>query len=313
LFYVACTRAREELHLFAAPEAKANGSAGLAYGSLLSAAWPAAERHFPAVRADSDGVQEMPVLSNERTPASSVADELAFDIAAVAVKEQPAMLERLPLSYLSGARFAEARKLPYGNAEAETAATHFERPEGSFEARAFGNAVHAFLELAAKELARGANAEEMLKEVAGWEQRILAVLRGDGLAAAQAEQLASRVKPALENTLRDAEGLWILGARNQASSEFALTSWTETRRSVRLDRVFRGGTMPLATGDECLWIVDYKTTAHGTEGVEEFLAGERAKYSAQMEAYALMMKDAAREVRVGLYYPMLPRFVWWAP
>ncbi len=48
LFYVACTRAREELHLFAAPEAKADGSVSRAAGSLLAAAWPAAERHFAA-------------------------------------------------------------------------------------------------------------------------------------------------------------------------------------------------------------------------------------------------------------------------
>ncbi len=43
LFYVACTRAREELHLFAAPEAKENGEIRLRAGTLLEAAWPAAE------------------------------------------------------------------------------------------------------------------------------------------------------------------------------------------------------------------------------------------------------------------------------
>ena len=67
----------------------------------------------------------------------------------------------------------------------------------------------------------------------------------------------------------------------------------------------------MAEGSDCLWIVDYKTTAHQGEGVDEFLAKERAKYSAQMEAYARVMKVA--EVRVGLYYPMLPRLVWWVP
>ena len=101
---------------------------------------------------------------------------------------------------------------------------------------------------------------QMLNEVADWEPRISAVLRGDGLAAARVKQLASRVRTALENTLRDAEGLWILRAREDASSEFALTSWAETRRSVRLDRIFRAGATPLAAGNDYLWIVDYKTT-----------------------------------------------------
>ena len=46
LFYVACTRAREELHLFAAPETKKDGEISRKSGSLLDAAWPAAKSHF---------------------------------------------------------------------------------------------------------------------------------------------------------------------------------------------------------------------------------------------------------------------------
>jgi ATP-dependent helicase/nuclease subunit A len=112
--------------------------------------------------------------------------------------------------------------------------------------------------------------------------------------------------------LRDAEGRWVLTALEQASSEYALTSWEESRRSVRLDRVFRAGASPMQEGSECLWIVDYKTTTHGRVGVEEFLAEEREKYGPQMETYARMMADGG-EIRVGLYYPMLPRLIWWTP
>ncbi len=137
------------------------------------------------------------------------------------------------------------------------------------------------------------------------------MLRGDGLPPASVQRLAPRVIAAVENTLRDAEGLWVLCAHEDAASEYALTSWVEARSSVRLDRVFCAGPTPLADGSECLWIVDYKTTTHGGVGAEEFLVRERAKYSAQMEAYARVMK--AGEVRVGLYYPMLPRLVWWVP
>ena len=41
LFYVACTRAREELHLFASPERRQDGAIRQNAGSLLQAAWPA--------------------------------------------------------------------------------------------------------------------------------------------------------------------------------------------------------------------------------------------------------------------------------
>jgi ATP-dependent exoDNAse (exonuclease V) beta subunit len=64
-----------------------------------------------------------------------------------------------------------------------------------------------------------------------------------------------------------------------------------------------------------LWIIDYKTATHGRERVNEFLLEERAKYTDQMKVYARMMKDrvANGKLRVGLYYPMLPKLIWWAP
>ena len=115
--------------------------------------------------------------------------------------------------------------------------------------------------------------------------------------------------------LKDPEGSWVLGAHEGATSEFALTSWDERRSSVRMDRVFFAGAKPLDAGNDFLWIIDYKTATHGREGLDEFLAEERAKYKAQMSAYARMMSDRveAGRLRVGLYYPMLARLVWWVP
>ena len=129
------------------------------------------------------------------------------------------------------------------------------------------------------------------------------------------DRLVARVKNALGNMLKDAEGLWVLSPHEDAMSELALTSWGERRSSVRLDRVFVAGQRPLDAGNDCLWIIDYKTAAHGHEGVEEFLAEERVKYEAQLEAYARMMRDRVEtgRLRVGLYYAMLPRLVWWEP
>jgi hypothetical protein len=219
------------------------------------------------------------------------------------------MLQRLPLGFMPMRRFEVKARLPYGEMETASAALPFERPEGSFEARAFGNAVHGFLETLAKALSAGTDAEALLGETAGWEPRIEAVLRSDGLSPDSVQRLVPRVVTALTNTLHDPEGLWVLRAHEDAASEYALTSWVESRSNVRLDRVFRAGAAPLGEGYDCLWIVDYKTTTHAGEGVAEFLAREQAKYTAQMEAYARVMKGA----RVGLYYPMLPRFIWWTP
>jgi ATP-dependent helicase/nuclease subunit A len=241
-------------------------------------------------------------------------DEFVGNLAAVAEEQtRPAMLQRLPLGFESERRFAVERRLSYG--DAAIAPAHFERPEGSFEARAFGNAVHAFAEMMTKRLADGTGVDALLREVAGWTPRIAAVLRGDGLAPEVVDRLVARVKMALGNMLKDAEGVWVLSPHEDAMSELALTSWGERRSSVRLDRVFLAGQKPLDAGNDCLWIIDYKTATHGREGVEEFLAEEQVKYGAQMDAYARVMRDRveAGRLRVGLYYPMLPRLVWWEP
>jgi ATP-dependent helicase/nuclease subunit A len=313
LFYVACTRAREELHLFASPKTTARGEVCREYGSLLATAWPVAERYFAAVVPAPGSTAKLFEMSLAPETEDRAGDFVG-DIAAVQEDvARPAILRRLPLSFDAQRRFAATPRLSYGEAEIEP--SHFERPEGSFEARAFGNAVHAFLEVLTKRLADGVGAETLLREVAGWTPRIAAMLRGDGLAPEIVDRLAARVKTGLSTMLQDAEGLWMLGPREGAMSEFALVSWGERRSSVRLDRVFRAGARPVDAGSDCLWIVDYKTATHGREGVEEFLAEERAKYGPQMDAYALAMADRAEagRLRVGLYYPMLTRLVWWVP
>ncbi|HEX3967870.1 MAG TPA: UvrD-helicase domain-containing protein [Edaphobacter sp.] len=313
LFYVACTRAREELHLFASPKMTAKGEICREYGSLLATAWPVAERHFAEAAAEPQGTAKLFEMSSIPEAEDSAGDFVG-DIAATEEETaRPAILRRLPLGFDTRARFSPTFRLSYGETAMEP--SRFERPEGSFEARVFGNAVHAFLELLAKRLADGVGLEVLLREIAGWTPRIAAMLRGDGLAPKAVDRLAARVKTGLSTTLKDAEGLWVLGPREDATSEFALTSWGERRSSVRLDRVFRAGAKPLDAGNDCLWIVDYKTATHGREGVQQFLAEERVKYGPQMDAYARMMVDRveAGRLRVGLYYPMLARLVWWAP
>ena len=119
----------------------------------------------------------------------------------------------------------------------------------------------------------------------------------------------------------DALGLdfHVRGARTDAANEFALTAWPSEaeRSSIRLDRRFHAGPEPLAPGDGFLWIVDYKTAGHSLQGHEEFLRNERDKYAPQLEAYARVLLTAtgqsAQQLRLALYYPLLPKLLWWTP
>jgi ATP-dependent helicase/nuclease subunit A len=306
LFYVACTRAQEELHLFAAPKTSSvTGAAQLERNSLLKAAWPAAQRHF----ASSSSAE---VVTMER---ADLRDQDRVIALAAQEDESYPVLERLPLSFNPRDRFQAAVVAAGRELDPREQTAAFTRPEGSLEVRALGTVVHAFMELLARRISDGTKPEELTQEVGGWERRIAALLRAEGLPAATVARMQPVVTSALENTLRDADGLWILSAQEEASSEYGLTVWEAGARSVRLDRTFRAGAEPRATGRECLWIIDYKTAAHGSHGVEQFLERERKKYSPQMEAYSRVMQtsSAGAEIRLGLYYPLVPRLVWWKP
>jgi ATP-dependent exoDNAse (exonuclease V) beta subunit len=342
LFYVACTRARQELHLFAAPTVSSNGEINLRYDSLLQAAWPAAEAHFAAPATATDrklGAPFIAPLSHAMSgpnamnpPASEPTDGLVFDLAASAMPSH-ATLQRLPFAFDPAARIAAARahRLPYGGPDCAigSSQSQFSRPEGSFAARSFGNVVHAALETFANRIAAGDSPDALLAELPSWLPRLAALLRADSLPHATVNRLARGARTSLENALRDPDGLWLLAPHTAAANEFALTAWPESHgvveqpairpTSIRIDRIFRAGHEPHAPGEDFLWIIDYKTSAHSPSGLDDFLAAQRAAYAPQLETYARVLtqlphpadRPAPKEVRLALYYPALPRLLWW--
>jgi hypothetical protein len=201
----------------------------------------------------------------------------------------------------------------------------FSRPEGSFAARSFGNAVHACLEIFACRIVGGHTPASLLAELPAWTPRIAAILRADGLPRDVVTQRTRETRDALENVLRDPNGLWLLAAHPGAANEFALTAWpdaddiagqpTVRPASVRADRIFHAGPEPHDPGESHLWIVDYKTTAHSSSSLDEFLTAQRAAYAPQLESYARILapvrSKSSEEVRLALYFPTLPRLIWW--
>ena len=290
LFYVACTRAREELHLFAAPSRKKDGEVSVGAHTLLQAAWPAAKPYF-----DDNSEHEQQAEPN------------IFDIAAAGLTlvEPPTArtLQRIPLEALPATR---AQQPPSG-----TPPRLFPRPEGGFEARAAGNATHAFLELLAKRIAAGYTPAALLAEIPTWSARITAVLRSSGVAPAETARAATNIQRALSRTIQDPGGQWILAPHPHAASESALTSVDPDARGIRLDRTFLAGPSPRTSGSTHLWIVDFKTSFHAAEGLEAFLARELERYKPQLETYARQLTARGLPIRLALYYPALPSLIWW--
>jgi hypothetical protein len=105
---------------------------------------------------------------------------------------------------------------------------------------------------------------------------------------------------ALSRLLECPRGRWILGAHQEARSEYALAGRLGGRVvRVKVDRTF-------VDAEGLRWIVDYKTGTHEGSDVEAFLDAEQERYRPQLERYALLMRRLdPRPVRLGLYFPML--------
>ncbi len=321
LFYVAATRAREELHLFAAVTRTSGGDlAPPLPGTLLYACWPAAEGHFADMEQaqpnqsqapDEDSLpgQEFDTAYGGEVALAAEAAEAAETVASAPV------LQRLPFSFDPLERFvtAYARRLDYPPAAALRRTPSFERPEGSFAVRAFGNVVHRYLQLLAARLTDTA-ADALLAELPGWQQRLETSLRGEGLPPAVAAREALRALRALTLTLGDPTGLWVLSRHTGAASESGLTAFAAAARSFRVDRTFLAGTEPLSTGQSCVWIIDFKTTGQGSRSDDSFAEAEMAKYRDQLETYARLRRGLPGgdlPVRLGLFYPLIPRLLAW--
>jgi ATP-dependent helicase/nuclease subunit A len=319
LYYVACTRAREELHLFAAASRKQNGDLTAKPGTLLQAAWPAALPHFEqAPDAASTGTSN----TAEMFRRALEFDEPYSQDFAIAASSDPApatekkpLLHRLPLSFNPQARFetAAANRLPYTPAAALRQTHTFDRPEGSYTVRAFGNVVHRYLQLLASRLEHDPSPSALLADLPNWLPRLTAGLRSEGLAPATLDRLAQRSLQALQQALQDETGRWILSPHPAAHSEQAL-HLSAAASEIRVDRTFLAGPDPFSQATSHLWIVDFKTTEQGSRSDAHFVEQEKSKYSAQLESYARAQRaipGAPVSVMLGLYYPLVPRLISW--
>jgi ATP-dependent helicase/nuclease subunit A len=122
------------------------------------------------------------------------------------------------------------------------------------------------------------------------------------------ENAVARVATAVQRTLADERGRWLLDQHHaSAYGELALTGWVDGEVvSVVIDRTFvdEHGTR---------WIVDYKTSSHEGAGLESFLDREQQRYSPQLTRYAALVRRLGAEpVRLGLYFPLLSAWRDWS-
>jgi ATP-dependent helicase/nuclease subunit A len=277
LLYVAVTRARRRLHLFAQITLDAEDPGVLRpppSNTLLARLWPAISSQIDATvisRPDDDGQ---------------------------VTQWREAPLRRLPVDWLM--------PLPRDAVGTTDVVRSSDREEDvEFEwasqwAKHVGSVVHRWLQHIAEEGVETWSAQR----VTTLEPRLRSALRRAGVARADLDLACERTLTALCNTLADDRGQWMLsGTHENPGNELALTTGDARRFANHvIDRTF-------VTEDGTRWIIDYKTSTHEGSSTDAFLTSEADRYRAQLRRY----RDAFatlehRTIRTALYFPLLQQF-----
>jgi ATP-dependent helicase/nuclease subunit A len=317
LLYVAATRAREELHLFALPSYKsANGKPTELIEpreSLLRTAWPAwqaeIEQRFDEWRLGIASVTEPATLDSIAASASGN----LFEFESVA--DEPTLLRRLQPGFVAP---PASLFVPAGDEPLLGSGRLYERHEGGLLSRALGRAVHELLQQLAQTLATQTR-EAALAELARHQPRIAATIRSVGIEPVAANRIAAQALQILLQAAGDPIAQWILAPHADAANEIRWTGTVEGRlRTVQVDRVFRAGPAPQTTAaspnENTWWIIDYKTAHEDNLDPTAALPELRRHFAPQIEAYSVVLcnlRGAGIRLCGGLYYPRMALFDWW--
>lgn len=171
-------------------------------------------------------------------------------------------------------------------------------------ARHVGTVVHRVLQ----QVGREGLSHWSLSRVRAMEGYLEGHLHALGVPDEALEPAVERALQALEESLSSERGRWILDPdHSQARSEFAVSGFWGGRliRSV-VDRTF-------VDSKGVRWVVDFKTGTHSGGDEETFLQREVERYRPQLTRYAkLLQKLDGRQMRVGLYFPLLKAWREWS-
>lgn len=271
LLYVAATRAKKRLHLFFSLATKSNTNEIQAPSNgLLEKLWPS--------------IQDQ-IDQSSATPLSTNND--------AAIPYNPPALQRLPSTWQ-----------PVIRQKPQTIALH-QRNSGFMlidnTPKQIGILIHQILE----NICRYTTTwwpQKPTDQLHYIEKHLLQL----GMLANNIPTASQTVLHAIQNTLNDPRGQWILHPHTEAQTEWALTTVIDqTPQQLVIDRAF-------IDENGIRWIIDYKSSNVDSNNIENFLAEEQKKYSTQLQNYQQALQHIdSRPIRLGLYFPLIPAWHEW--
>jgi len=112
--------------------------------------------------------------------------------------------------------------------------------------------------------------------------------------------IIQKVTDAIELTLKDEFGQWILQAHPEAQSEYAITTLHHNKpKQLIIDRTF-------IDEKNRRWIIDYKTATPPDDNLNAFLQTQKQHHHPQLERYAHTLSQMdSRPILLCLYFPLI--------
>ncbi len=279
LLYVAATRAKKQLHMFFNLEKAKNEIKTPTNNSLLQKLWPSIEQQVK----DNYSTH---VVSHEITPEEN--------------NEKINQIKRLSLDWNN---LLTENKLAAG--------IGFHQKKSGFllpqnNPRYIGTLIHQILQQIAQHNIAWWQDQSLINQQTYIKNQFLQL----GMLKNDIDTSSAIVEKAIQNTLNDKRGQWILLSHNEAKSELPLTylkpsSSLQQAHNLIIDRTF-------IDENGVRWIIDYKSSSNDDSDLESFLELEKSTYAKQLQEYCLALRELdSRPIKVGLYFPLIPAWREW--
>lgn len=172
------------------------------------------------------------------------------------------------------------------------------------EQRYIGSIIHLALEHITQTDFTQWNATRIEQQQATWKTQLLQI----GISPTRLDHALGIVNTAVNRTLNDKTGQWLLDCRHQ-DSHTELELWDKHGQHI-IDRTFIADTIiENETDQSCAntrWIIDYKSSEPDTQqSIEDFINQQKQQYRAQLKRYARLFKDEGLPVKTALYFPVM--------
>lgn len=301
LFYVAATRAVKQLYILCSATINENSGEPVAptRNSLVASSWKVLEEcvEWQLPEASSAALES----GAEFVQIDLLAEDAAIDL-------QP--LDRLPQTWqLPDWSFKNPLQDYYLKSDFDNDTALPVAPQtDALLAASVGTAVHAIFEY----LHRAGVKPWQDKNSQQQQQWAMGLLRYQSLPETLLAEAVQLVLEAVDNTVGDQRGQWLLSNRHPHSlaEQAYLVSTSGTAKKLVVDRSFVDQQGALQRGT--LWIVDYKTSRPlERESQAAFLAREQEHYRQQLLDYKNILSSCYPQdyrIRTALYFTFYPYF-----